>query len=132
MTMFIAFLFLLTVIAAGIAGGIFIFYGQGYEFRQIDADILNKKVKSCLSNNEVNLEDENEIFETCNLNKQSIEENFFIIIKTPEEDYQFGRSDEVSCDLAEKNKNFPVCATSTLDDFTIKTGGNQQAKRKLA
>ncbi|MBI2451661.1 hypothetical protein HYV50_01120 [Candidatus Pacearchaeota archaeon] len=129
--MIFAFIFLLLIAGIGIVTGIYIFFSSEYDFRQIDAEILNYGVNSCLQKKEINFnvppqELENEILKKCALHK-TVTDNYFLISIKNEADnkilLKLGKGDETRCGLAEKNTQFPKCTNSTV---TLKINNNQQ------
>src|SRR3989338_10777347 len=81
----IPFVFLLLIFEAGIGLGFSIFFNSEYDFKKVDAQILNIKIQDCLKLNEINLEQdaeslENELFKKCNLNNNTIKKYFTIKI----------------------------------------------------
>ena len=46
----IAFVFFLVLIAGGVVLGIYIYFGTPYDYKKIDASILNYKIKDCIEN----------------------------------------------------------------------------------
>jgi len=134
--MFFSFFLMLVIISAGITAGVYLNFGKEYDFRKVDADILNYKIKTCLSSNDFNFqlpqeELEKELLEKCRLNNNT-KENHLVMIKLNGEIKYGSESYETTCSLSEKNKNYPVCSTSTLtkeqNKFTILTGSSQWAK----
>ncbi len=141
--MIFAFLFLLFVIGVGIVIGISIFFGEEYEFRKVDADILNYKLRECISQKDINWdlaqdEIEKEIFEKCNLNEAILKQDFTISIKLNGEiKYNLGVASK--CSLSEKNKEFPKCTESNVvkningdsKTFSILAGSEQNIREKI-
>jgi len=141
-----AFLFLLVVIGIGIAGGVYIFFGSGYDSRQVEADILNHKVRNCLSENILDDNFKDNFYEICKLNKQSMEvsKNLIKICVTSgnciEEGSPFFSTggDFVICDVeaAKRNNAFQKCSHSTFTkegkELQIITTSNQQIRRTIA
>ena len=130
------FIFMLLIIGLGIAAGIYMFFGSGYDFRKVDADILNYKIRNCLSNKSINFDQEQtaleeEFFTTCALNQEVIKENFIILIEQNNNVKIGTKSDETTCSLSEKNPEYPICTTTYLDNFKIVTGSKQQAQRQI-
>ena len=76
------FLFLMFVIGVGIVIGVFIFFGQGYDFREVEANLLNYKIGECIKENEITEEffEKGNFFEKCRLNKGAVEKNNIIRI----------------------------------------------------
>ena len=131
------FIFLLILVGGGIVIGIGMFFGSEYDFRQVDADLLNIKINSCLQENpldfsKTNSEIENEIFEKCKINEKLSEHGLFILIKnkTQEQILKIGSGDNTQCALADRNENFPRCENSTIilakEKYFIFTGSNQK------
>ena len=138
--MIFPFVLMLIVIGGGIAAGIYVFFSSGYDFRKVDADILNYKIQDCLTTNKINFNQdkallEKEFFTVCNINQQIIKENFIIGIGKNSEVKLGIESDEVTCALsqttAKNNPNYPICTTTFLNDFRITTGSKQQAQKQI-
>jgi hypothetical protein len=139
------FLFLLFLIIVTLAAGTYMFFGSGYDARQIDADALNFKVKKCLTENTFDtslITQENDepfeekFYKTCKINHEVIKENQFIYITFPDgKIYEEGKGDPTQCALQEKNDNFPRCSESTLtknnEIIKVQTGSNQQGQEVL-
>jgi hypothetical protein len=135
-TMIFLFFIVVFVIFAAISAGLYMFYGAEYDFRQIDASLLNYKIKTCLEENDISFtgkeQFESDLYATCNINKEVIEENNFFILINSSEGYTFvtGRGNPTECALSEKNKEFLKCKYSTLNKNSqkifIQTGSNQK------
>ena len=133
------FIFLLVLTTIGLVAGVVIFFGEEYDFRQVDSDILNKKINDCLQKKEIDLEAENfsrEIEKKCSLNLEVIKEDYFLLIKKDENIlFDVGQGDETQCALAEKNINFPRCSNSTLtieNNLFFIQAGSSQKRREVA
>ena len=134
----VAFIFLLLIIAGGISIGIGIFYGSGYQVKQIDSDNLNYKVSNCFYNN--NLTDiQTNFYTVCEMN-QNVVVNSSLMVKvckgtsvlncvnnqTPF--FFVGRHLEVNCYLsgATTNSAYPKCTSSIIvingTNYTLITG----------
>jgi hypothetical protein len=78
------FIFLMVILAGGIIAGIYIFFGSEYDFRKVDAQVLNYRVQKCLSENEINWSGTQELnddfYQKCRLNKEVINETLFVLI----------------------------------------------------
>lgn len=131
---------LLGIILISIVGGLTIFFGQEYDFRQADASLLNEKISSCIQQNPSIIEKEEisleELLEKCRIDKTIEEKDFLIqISKNNKMLIKIGKGDVTQCQLAEKNKNFPKCALSSQkindQDIQIITGSNQHATKKI-
>jgi len=144
--MFIPFIFLLVIVAGGIAIGVYMFYNAEYDLREIDSEILNYKIKECILNQDLNWElnkqdFESEFLEKCKLNKEVLHlENTFVILLKCNDEVKYDLGNEVNCGLSEKNKDYPKCTDSTFlkkinnedVEFKIKTGSSQRKKQELA
>lgn len=138
--MFWLFFFIMILITVGIVLGISSFFGDEYDTREIDAEILNEKVSHCIENNDFDLSSveifDKQIEENCGLAKKIIEEKFFVYIDYGlEEKYSLGKTDSTQCALSELNKNYPKCVDSTITkngvEIFIQTGSNQKAEVKV-
>ena len=79
MAMLVIFIFVMIIIGAGIAAGVIMVFGQGYDFKNADAEILSYKVEGCLVENGFeNLA--REFYSVCGLNERVIEENYVLRI----------------------------------------------------
>lgn len=134
--MIIAFMFILIFISVGIIIGIYMFFGSELDFRQIDSDVLNFRIKKCISEKEINWEHELDLYKKCLLNEQVIKDNFLVLIKINNEIKYDHAADEIQCDLSEKNDAFPKCTNSNFNkngnDIYILTGSEQRSKEKVA
>lgn len=145
--MFFPFLFLLVIIGIGIVIGVFIFFSQGYDFREGESQLLVYKIKKCISSNEMNNEFSKNFFTICKLNQKIIEKNNIIkicknsndcISETNDDKILFtSGSNFVACSLkgAKDNPAYPRCYEDSLkknnEVFTIITGSNQLSRRIL-
>jgi hypothetical protein len=132
-TMIWAFALIVIVMCLGIVLAVSIFFAADYDFRQADADILNYKLNDCLAKNEIDFtlspeQFAEKLYVLCDLNKQVIEENFFMHIKSEQNEYVLGKGDQTQCALSEKNTNYPKCRYSSLKSgIEIQTGSNQKS-----
>ena len=137
--MIFEYIFLLTVISLGFFAGISLFFGQGYDFRQTQADILSYKIGTCLTQND-NM-DFNNFFNVCGLNKNLLESNslYFKICDnmTPSDcslsanGKAYVGSNFQLCFLAGTSSNvkYPKCSFKNVGSrYTIITMINEQAK----
>ena len=126
--MFAFFLFMLVVIAGGIAIGIFIFYGPGYDFRQADSAVLNSKIVDCISENGIDSV-KADLYGECGFDKDVVEDNYVLGLLRGD-DVLLKHGDYISCEFTgEKSSDFPECAIDTVGDVKIITGSNQRARR---
>jgi len=146
MTMIIVFVFLLGVIGTGIYFGTWMFFSSDYDFREIDAKILNKNIRLCIKNQEINWSNSDkealssEFLKKCRINSNVTDNLFFIQIKNGDvEILNLGRGDGVQCGLLEKNTKYMRCFNSTIHEsygneeflFFIQTGSNQNYREKI-
>lgn len=140
------FLFLIVVIGIGIVIGVFIFFGKGYDFREVEANLLSYKIKECIKENEITkgfFEKEN-FFEKCKLNKDVVEKNNIIRICSGVEDCMGVEkslldvgSNFQACGFkgAKKNEDYPLCAINEFSKgekkFSVIVGSKQFARRNL-
>ena len=135
MTFYAAFFAALAMIAAGIATGILIFYGTGYDFRQADSDVLNYQIGRCISEKDIDWSVRENFFVECNINKKVIEDKEYVIgILSSRE--LFRHRDYKICEFeAEKAGSFPRCSRTEFfvkgEKFRVITGSNQRIRRAL-
>jgi len=129
---FFAFLFLLIIIGLGIVAGVYIFFGSGYDFRSVDADLLNYKIRNCISNNLLDDNFKNNFYEICKIDLKVIEDKNYIIRILADEKEFFDFGDELQCELSAKNINYPKCTSVNFNsngkNIFILTGSNQQSR----
>src|SRR3989338_3963594 len=73
-------------IALGILGGAYLYFGFPYDTRQIEADILNYQVTSCIKNHQFDWESSlqalnAEFLKVCSLNPYIINYSYLVLIK---------------------------------------------------
>jgi len=146
--MIFPFLFLLIIIGVGIVGGVVIFFGAEYDVRQIDADILNYKIRECISEGEVDLTHqpapkEEEFYKNCRISESAIVENN-LIFKICLGDGDCVQDDGIigvwsnleTCRFegVKENDAFPKCSKSEVEkdgkSYKIITGSNQFSKKR--
>lgn len=127
MLMIVVFLFLLIMISGGIVAGTYMFFGTGYEVRQLDADVLNYKIKECIEKNWI-LEVVDNFYEVCGLNKEVLEEEGYkinicegICSGNLPGIISLGSNFEV-CKFTGKGEGYPKCAISNV----VKEGKNYE------
>jgi len=138
-------IFLFLLIGGGIVAGVFVFFGYGYEFRQVDSDIINVEIKNCILEKGIEEieKDKEGIFALCNMNKGALEQGKFMIkicegidgeecAEKTGQFFQFG-SNFQACLIKANNKNYPKCTFTNVvvneKKYTIITGSNQQSRR---
>lgn len=104
MTMFFMFMFLLVVIGAGVVVGVLMFFGQGYDFRGVDAELLSYKIKECvLKDSDFFSKGGGDFFTRCKLNEKIVRENNIVKICK-------GEGDCMDKDgVISVGSNFPSC-----------------------
>ena len=140
------FLFLMFVIGIGIVAGVYIFFGQGYDFREVEANLLSYKIGECIKENEITEEffEKGNFFEKCRLNKGAVEKNNIIRICSGVEDCMRAEkslldagSNFQACGFegTKKNEAHPLCATNEFSKgekkFSIIVGSKQFSRRNL-
>lgn len=133
-TMVFVYFFILVIIAAGIVWGVLSFFTANYDFREVDASLLTEKIVNCLSDKKIEFQNaeqfESEFYEKCKINKEVIDQSFFIFIKFSDDKiFEAGPGDKTQCELAEKNINYPKCKSTTLGEIEIETGSNQKSRK---
>ena len=138
--MIFPFIFLLIIIGVGIVGGVVIFFGAEYDVRQIDADILNYKIRECISNGKVDFDD---FYKNCRISESAIVENN-LIFKICLGDGDCVQDDGIigvwsnleTCRFegVKENDAFPKCSKSEVEkdgkSYKIITGSNQFSKKR--
>lgn len=140
---FFAFFFIMIIIGAGIAGGVYMFFAKGYDFRGAEAELLSNKIKDCVIENGESVLNKNVFFEQCNLNKEIIESNDIIKICknandcVSDEAIFTSGSDFTACGIkgAKGNEGYVKCAELEFeinkDRFFIITGSKQAYSRRV-
>ncbi|MBI2632237.1 hypothetical protein HYW75_04490 [Candidatus Pacearchaeota archaeon] len=133
------FLFLMFIIGGSIAIGAFIFYGDEYDFRSLEAGILTYNVRECIIDKRIDFIgeiDADKFYSNCGLNKEVVEGNNIIQININGKDVFSANKGKVeSCRLegAKKNVNYPRCDIKVFDlegkKYEIITGSFQKSRR---
>ena len=112
---------ILCIIGTGIVIGSWAFFGKEYDFRSADANLLNYKIKNCLTKNfDFSIEKTNfekYFFQKCNLNETIIKDYYLIGIYLDSAvlyDYDAAHN---LCPFSEKNPTYPKCVEK---EFKIK------------
>ncbi len=139
-----SFFFVLFMIAVGIVLGVLIVYGEEYEFREADAKILNYNIRKCIFSNEINEDffNDNKFYDVCNLNKNVLLEQKYIIKVCESDECVLSEEAKVSLgsdfnpclfEGTKDNKFFPKCEISRIKkdtrEFIVVTGANQEVSR---
>ncbi len=134
---FFYFLFLMIIIALGIAGGAYLFYGGEHDFREGESEILTYLVEECMKEKDVKWEN---FYEECGISKGAMEKGK-IILKIckeqcgKEEVFVFGSNFE-ACEFKGvfSNKNYPKCSTRKTEvkgiTYEIIARSNNFARRQ--
>jgi hypothetical protein len=141
--MFVTFLFLLVIIAVGIVTGTSLFFAKNYDFRGVEADLLNNKIRECLAKEEVKFSEES-IYLQCKINKEVVDGKKLILRICDKEEgcaqdatplFSVG-GDFVSCYWtgARENSNYARCSKGSVigkdgKNYFILTGSNQVKER---
>lgn len=140
----VMFLFLMIIIGIGIYIGTSIFFGNGYDFREVESGLLNYKIKECIIKNEVHEEFFEDFLERCKLNKEILQKNNIIkicknsgdCIRAEKSEFSLG-SDFQSCGFegARENIEFVRCSINKFkkggDEFDVIAGSKQNRRRVL-
>ena len=139
--MFFPFFVIALIIGVGIFWGVKVFYGQGYDFRQAEADILIGEVRDCFLKTENNFfDDDFDIYQECRFNKNVIEDGKHLILirdftEVEQKRFIVGVLDyQNQCffKAAEGSRDFPKCAvfnvTKQGKEFEILVGSAQKSK----
>jgi hypothetical protein len=146
----VVFILILLIIGGGIVLGTYLFIGDESDFRQAEAEMLNAKIRACISGADFgdNLNPGIDyIYQKCGLNKEVIEQNNLIRVCN-----RFGNDmsncisdsrlirvssggDFTVCGLKAANKKFPKCVTKELfskgESLVIVTVSNQHLRREV-
>ena len=134
--LFFVFFFMLLMVFGGIVGGVYAFYGKGYDNKYAESEMLLQEIRDCLEN-EKTIDENFDIIEKCRLNKNVLESEHLVLVKEKNGDeiIVIGvRSYEEQCKF--KGKQFPKCASGSVSlgdkEYEILVGSNQQSRRVLA
>ncbi len=144
----IAFVFFLVLIVGGISLGIYAYFGTPYDYKNIDAAILNFRIRECIMNNDsltLNAESfKNNFYSACNINKDSLSTGK-LIIKICEDSSDCLKEEKPlvieggnfeACFLkgARDNPSYPKCKIEVIEKndkkYEIITGSNQITDRR--
>ncbi len=142
------YLFFLAVIAFGIYAGVYLFFGEGYDFRGVESELLAYKIKQCIIQDKF---DKEKFFAECNIDENVVRANNIIKICVDSQNcveenknienqgvlFSVG-SNFQACLLegAKENKNYPKCAFVNFEKegkkFEIIAGSKQNSRREIA
>lgn len=138
--MFFVFILIMIIVSVGIVSGLFIFFGQGYDFREAEAEILANKFISCLDSNSERLNEEFDIISDCGFT-ENIRENHLVYAKRLNDGKVFFEGvisyrEECFFDASEKNRNLPRCVKGEVsiggESFEVIIGSSQNSRRLIA
>jgi len=120
--MFIVFISLMILSGIGIMGGMFIFFGDGLDYRQIHADVLGNKIKNCFVEKVVSSDDvkDGSFFDECDLNEDILLKKFTLRITEMNGDERlisFGNAESCLIEGGKGNKKFPRCNVFGVENF---------------
>lgn len=114
--------FVLAIVAGGIVIGVYLYYGADVDIREVEANILSKKIVSCIIHNgfleEDVLKENFNIYKKCGINEDSLSESYFFKIRIFDnkenilKDISGGNpSFDKDCQILEnvKGENYPRC-----------------------
>ncbi len=140
--MIFPFLFLIFIISVGIVAGVYLFFGAGYDFREVDAELLNYKVRKCIVEGEIGAEFWSDFFEKCGIDEVVMLEND-LILRICEGDCAIGGDAKVqiggnfqACRFkgVKENDAFPRCVDESVSkngvEYSVIAGSNQVAKKR--
>ena len=136
------FFLMMLMIAGGIVGGTYAFFGKGYDSRLSESLFLFYKVKICFEKN--NFFDNGFIdnlslfYEKCSISKEVLEDGEHLIyVKRISDGKEFfvGVYDfTVRCELdaSFKNKDLPLCERREIGGYELLVGSSQSSRRTNA
>jgi len=138
--LFFAFIFIMSIIFVGIILGVSGFYGGGYDFRQLESEILYDKVSKCFLESEKDFFSDDfkgKLMEECRFNENVGENHLIYFNRTSDGEVFFlgvlDYTNQCFFEGAEKNLAFPKCVKKTLvkngESFEIIVGANQKSRR---
>lgn len=132
------FIFILLMITGGIVLGSYLTSGKDYDIRSVDAEILERKIVSCLSETEeLTAQKIADLYSTCAIQERDLEKGLIIEINSQTQKL-FTYGNVVACGLADKSVNYPRCSTTSvqvrvdgvLTDLYITSGSNLRSEGK--
>jgi hypothetical protein len=132
------FIFILLMITGGIVLGSYLTSGKDYDIRSVDAELLGKKIISCLSEQkDLTAQKVADLYSTCSLDEKSLENGLIIEINT-QTSKLFTYGNVVACGLSDKNEDYPRCLTTSVrvkldgqdTDLYITAGSNLKSEKK--
>ncbi len=138
--LFFEFLFLLIIVSIGIIAGITLFFGSEYEFRHVDAGILNLRIRECLRETEIDWSINGDLYVKCRLNREIVERDYTLEIENLDlKDIVIVNKAPENCKFegGKSNDNFPKCVEKESkgingEKYRVLTGSNQKIKKEIA
>lgn len=142
--MFFVFLFFVIAIGVGLVIGTVMFFGNEYDFREVDSKILGTKVSECIVEKSISWENEKDFFDKCDIDLDSLLNNHFVlkICRNSENCILEDSNDKILVQIGsnfqacqfegvKENSAFPKCYTDSFShnelDYTVISGSNQKA-----
>ena len=138
--LYIIYLLMMVMILGGIYGGLIAYFGKGYDFRQIEANVLFSHVKECLKEKGI-FKDGKEFYASCNIDETVVGGGDYLVYlkKSNGDEFFVGVYDfKNRCGLvgSDKNKNFPLCSTEEVyingEKIELTVASNQNSRRVSA
>ncbi len=139
MVMVIWLFLLLVLVAGGIALGMRVFFGSGYDIREVEAHALGERIAICVADQGVNWEKKS-LYESCELSASVLEDvgeiQLGILIcedncVTGKRLFQLGSNFE-ACDFTGKNEQYARCSRGLAwheeKRYEIIASSNQEAR----
>ncbi len=146
-TMIFVYLFFIVIIGVGIFAGIYLFFIQGYEFREAESDVLNYKVSHCILDNNIDSKFIGDFYNKCALEKGVVEKYNLIRVCKNSDDCVNERDEKAvligqgskfqACRFegGRKNDAFPRCVIKNFvkdgQSYEVITGSTQNSRRSL-
>ena len=147
--MIFVYLFIFVIVFVGFYIGIAIFFGEGYDFRQVEADLLNYKVRKCyFENPDVKWSD---FLKVCGLDEKQLVDHNLMFIICKEESFEICAADNAALvqvgsgfqqcffNAAKSNDRFPKCSMSKIrshsassEVYMLITSSDQQPREEVA
>jgi len=137
--LFFVFFLMMIVVGAGISGGVWMFYGQGYDFRETESSVLFDEVLDCFVEEGNNFFEEGfNIYEKCKFDENVLSKNHLVLARRISDGNEFFmgvRDFETQCflDARKKNRNLPLCVNSSItkggEIYEIVVGSNQDSRK---
>jgi hypothetical protein len=138
------FIFMLGIMGGVIVAGMYLLFGQGYDFREAEAELLNFKIKNCILEQDFSegvramfFED---LIENCDLNREVIERDLIVkvcsgggdCVKSEDPEFTSGGNFQ-SCELEKtSSKGFHECVGQEFlksgEIFEVVAGSKQHSR----